>query len=1118
MTAVSQALRAAIEALAEEWTKARHWGEYRQALNKIGKAVAASGFLGLYDVCLLLEERVTALGRECELPSDAQAELLATWPHLAHEYLLAPDINDSAELLVTYLRDSRWPALLEQAEEDVLLSLLVAETGQEPTGLEAEGGETFALAEPCEPPEARPLDGETDMPPPELSSGLRELVELLATELTLMHERIAELTPNLLVSDSPSETRADALDSLCDEVGRFAEAAEAVGFTGLRHIAENFRLNLRAYTDREACLTEADVDSFKTWCTLATEYLESFSQRESCAALVDFARSTLWPKPLLEPDSSELVALLIAPTLGDVEEQTEARPTVASAGDVSLRLPDDVDPALLDGLLLELPVQTADFSEAVQKLSTGEGTLGDVEAAQRAAHTLKGAANTVGVRGIATLTHHLEDILLASTKESVIPSKALCNVLMLASDCLENMSEAVLGMSEPPEEAVGVLQQVLDWANRVDVEGLATEETESAPYTAAQTQPVPRQAQSDVDDDTDSKPLPAVPMVRVPAPLLDELLRLVGETMTLTSQVQERVDQTRTQTHHMHEQLEMLSELGQELEQLIDLRDMSTPRQRLGASDEFDPLELDQYNELHTCTRRLVEAATDAGVMGKALVGRLSGLEDMLADHGRLNRESQEAVLQTRMVSVRSVLPRLHRSVRQTCRVTGKTAELHVSGADAMVDSDVLSDLVDPLMHILRNAVDHGVEDPEERLAHDKPAAGRIDLSFQREGNTLVVRCRDDGRGLDLALLRRLAVEQGVIEADALLTDTELSRLILEPSFSTRTDVTQVSGRGIGMSAVYSQVTRLGGALDIASEMGEGCVIKMRLPVTLISTHALLVRGRRSIFAVSNRGLEQILHPGAGELEQVGDELVLSVGVEEYTAYPLEHLVGIPGERRRRKRRPRPMLLIRADTATCAVLVEEVIDSRDLVIKNLGKYVPKLRGVAGATILGDGSVAPVLDLPELLRAPAKMAEHEEAVESLVQSMETELPTALVVDDSLSARRSLAQFMEDSGFNVRTARDGLEAIEVLRAKRPDILLVDMEMPRMNGLELTSHVRSQADTRNVPIIMITSRSTQKHRKQAESAGVDAYMTKPFSEEQLLQRIENIQGNTARSATAV
>jgi chemosensory pili system protein ChpA (sensor histidine kinase/response regulator) len=663
-----------------------------------------------------------------------------------------------------------------------------------------------------------------------------------------------------------------------------------------------------------------------------------------------------------------------------------------------------------------------------------------------------------------------------------------------------------------------VLQKVLDWANRIDAEGMQAEppspSDSSASFTTSAAEVENRTASAQAVGGAKT-PVSSVPMVRVPANLLDESLRVVGESMILTEQVQERVQQTRGQMQHMHQQFLMLQQLGHELEQLIDLRDISTPRQRLSSSTDFDPLELDQYNELHTCSRRLVEAATDARVLGQALAKQLSALDDMLVDQGRLNRENQEAVLQTRMVTVRTILPRLQRSVRQTCRVTGKSAELYVSGDDTMVDSDILSDLVDPLMHVLRNAVDHGVETSEERVSCGKSVVGRIDLSFQREGNTVVVQCRDDGRGLDLELIRRLVMEQGIIEADELLTDAELRRLILEPSFSTRTDVTQVSGRGIGMSAVYSQVIQLGGALNIESELGNGCVIEMRLPVTLISTHALLVRVQRRVIAISNRGIEQILHAGAGEVREINGELVFSLGEEEYSAYHLEHLVGVTGERRRRERKGRPTLLVKGDTATCAVLVEDVINSRDLVIKNLGKYVPKLRGVAGATILGDGSIAPVLDLPELLRAPAKMAAHVESVQSLTRAREAELPTALVVDDSLSARRSLAQFMQDSGFNVRTARDGLEAIEVLQGKRPDLLLVDLEMPRMNGLELTSHVRARSDTKHLPIIMITSRSTQKHRTQAESAGVDAYMTKPFAEEQLLEHIANVQRSSPSPA---
>jgi chemosensory pili system protein ChpA (sensor histidine kinase/response regulator) len=428
------------------------------------------------------------------------------------------------------------------------------------------------------------------------------------------------------------------------------------------------------------------------------------------------------------------------------------------------------------------------------------------------------------------------------------------------------------------------------------------------------------------------------------------------------------------------------------------------------------------------------------------------------------------------------------------------------------MDTNILNDMIDPLMHVLRNAVDHGIETPEVRNAAKKSSVGKIDLSFIREGNTIIVRCQDDGAGLNYTSIRQVAEKRGLITQDQTITEDELNRLILHPGFSTRKETTQVSGRGIGMDAVYNQLLKIKGSINIQSITGKGCLVELRLPITLISTHALLIRVHQQIFAVSDRGVEQILHANSGELHRVGDIMTYQIGDDIYEIVYLESLLSLPVERRRNDRiNDRPALLIRDETGTMrAVLIEEVLESRDLVVKNMGEYMPQFQGILGATILGDGSVTPVLDIPELLRTPVKALVHnyeEQHFTDMRESSGIRQRMVLIVDDSLSVRRSMQQLVGDAGFEVRTARDGLEAIELLNTIQPDLLLVDLEMPRMNGLELTTHIRAQAKTQQLPIIMITSRSTQKHQREAESSGVDLYITKPVADDELLAQINKI-----------
>jgi chemotaxis protein histidine kinase CheA/CheY-like chemotaxis protein len=590
---------------------------------------------------------------------------------------------------------------------------------------------------------------------------------------------------------------------------------------------------------------------------------------------------------------------------------------------------------------------------------------------------------------------------------------------------------------------------------------------------------------------------------------VDDVLRLVGESIILTGQVQERIRKTIAQTRAVMGQNRLFQQLTSELEQLVDIRNVSSPLSKSMQRSDFDPLELEQYNELNTVTHRLVEAATDARELGRAIEDNLAALDALLVDQGRLHRDNQEAVLRTRMVPIQTVVPRLQRSVRQTCRLVDKEAELVVHGADTLMDSNVLNDMVDPLMHILRNAVDHGIEPPDRRKRLGKPPVGRIELGFGREGNNIAVRCQDDGTGLDLAAIRRTAAERGLLTADQSLTDDELARLILLPGFSTRDETTQTSGRGIGMDMVYSRLLDMKGSLRIQTQTGKGCLMELRLPVTLISTHALLLRQRDQMVALSDHGIEQILYSGIGTIQKLGTVTTYRLGDEVYELTSLDTLLNLPPDPRARGRAVPPVLLVREETgAIRAVLVQEIVDSRDLVVKNLGQYLPRLNGIVGATILGDGSVAPVLDLPELLRTPAISQPALTATRAATPAAPTlHRQFVLAVDDSLSARRSLAQFAQDAGFEVRTARDGLEAIEIIKGKRPDLVLADLEMPRMNGLELTAHLRANQATHEMPVIMITSRSTEKHRREAEAMGVNVYLTKPFVEDELLGHIHRL-----------
>lgn len=1026
------------------------------------------------------------------------------------------------------------PALLEPAEFPLEEAEFPTETAESTVGVTefppevpevASLNTTAFLTETAE-PDSESTES-TESPPPEIAEpttgsdlAQQELLDILRAEIEQIGEDADGILALASAADSTPAALSEALAGYAEQMERLGDASASIGLLGLRQVCAGIQNNLNLLAARDDPLTAEQRTLLAGWTLPALAYLSALDDRSASTTLARYLEDPHWPQSLPVVEVAPLTELLVAAKLVTGEEGVEARLRQARPEDVSLELPTDVNPELLDGLLRELPGQAADFSAAIQRLAAGEGQLEDVKVAQRIAHTLKGAGNTVGVRGIAALTHQIEDILQALSKQGALPNRPLADTLQNAADCLESMSEALLGMGSPPAQALDVLQEVLDWANRIDQTGVPTAEepppmiARPAPAPLAEpklTTPQPEPAVS--PEPASPEPTRATPTtevtLRVPAYLVDNLLRLVGESIILTGQVQERVRRTMTQTRAVMGQNRLFQQLTAELEQLIDIRNVSSPLSKSLQRGDFDPLELEQYNELNTLTHRLVEAATDTHQLNRTIEENLATLDNLLVDQGRLHRESQEAVLRTRMVPIQTLVPRLQRSVRQTCRLVDKEVELAVRGADTLIDSNVLNEMVDPLMHLLRNAVDHGIEPPDQRQRSGKSRSGRIELGFAREGNSIVIRCQDDGAGLDRQAIRRTAVARGLLAADALPEDAELERLILQPGFSTRDATTQTSGRGIGMDMVYSRLLEMKGALRIESKAGAGCLMEIRLPVTLIATHALLARIRNRLYAISDRGIEQILYSGIGKMQKMGKVALFQIGEDIHELTALDELLNLPPDQRARVRAAPSVLLVREETGNRrAVLVQDIVDSRDLVVKSLGPYLPKLNGFVGATILGDGSVAPVLDLPELLRAPAAFRPVAPVAKPTAPTAAvTPRPFALAVDDSLSARRSLAQCVQDAGFEVRTARDGLEAIEIIQGRRPDIVLADLEMPRMNGLEMTAHLRADPATRDLPVIMITSRSTDKHRREAERAGVNIYLTKPFAEDELLDQMHRL-----------
>lgn len=944
---------------------------------------------------------------------------------------------------------------------------------------------------------------------PDWSEDQKELLSLILSEV---HDVVDQQDEALSVLHEGQVVEQDALDMIVlysEQIERMSSAAEMVGLDALQKLCELIGFH---FGDLEKSSTEMIVSSeerIRKWPFIIYSYLKDINNESAHQEAIKYISDDAWARTIREDIKADLKEAFSHSTI-HVDETVEGqRITKATPEDVDITVPDDVQAELLDGLLQELPHQTEEFSEAIQQLIKDD-YLTQLEVTQRIAHTIKGAANTVGIAGVATLTHHLEDILQALLKAKAKPSADLHIGLIDASDCLEQMTEYLLGQGDQPDDAVQTMQVILDWANYIDEFGVPTDNVNKSSPTSVQTESVePARVEENkeikVKDNKAKSPQDA--SLRVPANMIDELINQSGESIIATSQMHENVEILLSSMRDIKKNKDNVYSLSQQLEHLIDVQGFNDKFSSSDKDEKFDPLELDQYNELHTYSRRLIEATADSVELIKDLEDRLFSLESVIVDQTRAQKDNQYAILKTRMMPVESVVARLKRGVRQAAKISGKSVELEVLGVDTLLDSKILNNLIDPLMHLLRNSVDHGIEANDVREANGKPLPGVIKLTFAQVGERLEINCEDDGIGLNAEQIKARAIDKGMIPEDQDISDDEIHQIIMQHGFSTRDEVTQLSGRGVGMDVVYSNIKDLNGSIVINSEMNKGMNVELSLPVSLLTAHALLIPTISGSMAVSASGIEEILQVNIDDLIETEYGLILHVEDKEYPAVHLEQLLKMRLTASSDKKKSFTALLVdEFGGQKKVVIVNEILSVRDIIIKPLSHYLPKAIGLVGATVLGNGDIAPVVDVADLLSQQSNVIGKLESDQS-IELEETHQASVLVVEDSISTRRSLAEFMQDLNYKVFTAKDGVEAIEVMRDHSPTLLLTDLEMPRMNGLELTSYVRSHDETKDIPIIMLTSRTTEKHRQEAKSIGVNEYLSKPFVEDLLLEKVQSL-----------
>ena len=605
-------------------------------------------------------------------------------------------------------------------------------------------------------------------------------------------------------------------------------------------------------------------------------------------------------------------------------------------------------------------------------------------------------------------------------------------------------------------------------------------------------------------------------VVRIGAEVLDTLVNLSGENIIFRGRVEEQLSEFTQFLDEMDATVDRLQgqvrRLGTETEAQIDYR-----REQLEASgeaDNFDPLEMDRYSHLQQLTGSLMESASDLHDLKETLSEKLIGTEALLLHQSRINTDLQEGLMKTRMVPFARIVPRLRRIVRQVGIELGKKVELRMDNIQGEMDRSVLDRMVAPLEHMIRNSVDHGIETEAERAKAGKPATGSIVITTYRQGGDIVIHLADDGRGLNVEKIRRRALEKELIAEDAALSAYEIAQFIFHPGFTTSDSVSQISGRGVGLDVVNSEVRQCGGRVEIETSAGLGTQFTIVLPFTLSVNRALMINVTGDHYALSLNSIDGVhFMPRTAVDEAVANSNMINHAGVDYELCYLGTLLNPEILKRPDSlNEDAALVLFHSDNRRFAVQVDEIIGTKEIVVKTIGSQFSSVPGLGGATILSDGQVVVIIDLNELARVsivdlPRIGQNAEKGLEHGSRSISDVSPSILVVDDSVTVRKVTSRILRRQGYRVLTAKDGIEALKALQDEIPAVILLDIEMPRMDGFEVATRVRASDELSNIPIIMITSRTGDKHRQRAMELGVDHYMGKPYQEEHLLETLDEL-----------
>lgn len=826
------------------------------------------------------------------------------------------------------------------------------------------------------------------------------------------------------------------------------------------------------------------------------EALERLYPVQAAEPLEAYAAPEVPAQPVATPESAA------AAPAAAVAEAPAASPAARLAEAPALK--DELDEQLLPIFLEE----AQELQQAInEQLRLWRATPDDSEAPRalhRLFHTLKGSARMAGAMTLGEITHAIETRVEQLHKSGSAPLPMIDEIEDAFDSVIQILERLQRGESlAAPAPAASATETAEEG------EAAATSTVAATPLATPGTggEPAAAETAEEGGETAGEAGTAQRAMLRVRADLIDQLVNEAGELSIARARIEGEMIGLKGSLLDLTENVIRLRRQLRD----IEIQAESQMQSRVAQTDElhagFDPLEFDRFTRFQELTRMMAESVNDVATVQQNLLKNLDDANAAILAQARMNRQLQQELMSVRMVPFASQAERLYRIVRQTAKELGKRANLEIRGGQVEIDRSVLDKIGAPLEHLLRNAVAHGLETREARLAAGKPEIGEVTLSLTQEGNEIILGMSDDGAGLDYDRIRKRGIEAGLLAPDEAADEGRLIKLIFTPGFSTALEVNQIAGRGIGMDVVKTDIGALGGRIEVQSSAGKGTTFRLYIPLTLAVTQALLVRAGAHVYAVPSAMIEQVL-----ELRESFLARIREAGEAEWLGnhYPyrfLPHLLG-DAEALPEARRQYWVLLLRSGLQRVAVQVDELLGNREIVVKNIGAQLARVVGIDGATVLGDGQVVLILNPVALASRTRATVMPVVAPTALAPAPAADkistLPTVMVVDDSLTVRKITGRLLAREGYQVLTAKDGVDALEQLLDVVPDVMLVDIEMPRMDGFDLTRNVRGDERLKDVPIIMITSRTADKHRNYAFEIGVNHYLGKPYQEDELLKLV--------------